>query len=246
MSIKDKLDLINKPEDVFETVVDCIKNGHELVDTLSEYSPYLSLANKWMNKRREYKCKKFLQGLGIKVFSKENLTSDDLRKLDDLLKKSVNRLLVLDILEESTKTVSDVSSKLLGIIAGQVMQGNQTFDYKDWILVNGLKNMNDWDIDNLKRLCLYFKAYPEQKDTNAACVYLNLSMKQYDDSNEVSIRNVVHDEDFKLFKSSLIKMSNLQILSTGTMLIDDDNVSFVRSSIATELYELINLLDNNR
>ncbi|PDZ49173.1 hypothetical protein CON07_23365 [Bacillus sp. AFS094611] len=244
MSIKDKLELINTPEDVFETGGDLLVKGHELVDTLSEFSPYLNVANKWMNKRRENKCKKFLQGLGMKVLSREELTSDDLKKLDELLKKNVNRLLVLDILEESTKTVSDESSKLLGIIAGQVMQQNQTFDYKDWILVNGLKNMNDWDIDNVKRLCLYFKAHPEQKNTNAACVYLNLSMKQYDDSNEVSIRNVVHDEDFKLFKSSLIKMSNLQILSTGTMLIDDDNVSFVRNRIADELYELINLLDN--
>ncbi|HHZ5402539.1 TPA: hypothetical protein ACWJ98_000336 [Bacillus cereus] len=244
MSIKDKLELINTPEDVFETAGGLLVKGHELVDTLSEFSPYLNVANKWMNRRRENKCKKFLQGLGMKVLSREELTSDDLKKLDELLKKNVNRLLVLDILEESTKTVSDESSKLLGIIAGQVMQPNQTFDYKDWILVNGLKNMNDWDIDNLKRLCLYFNAYPEQKDTNAACVYLNLSMKQYDDSNEVSIRNVVHDEDFKLFKSSLIKMSNLQILSTGTMLIDDDNISFVRSRIADELHELINLLDN--
>ncbi|MEM5637262.1 hypothetical protein AAHB65_23300 [Bacillus toyonensis] len=75
MSIKDTLDLINKQDDVFETVGDLLKNGHELVDTLSEYSPYVRLANNWMNKRRENKCKEFLQGLGMKLLSREELTS---------------------------------------------------------------------------------------------------------------------------------------------------------------------------
>ncbi|MGR6006631.1 hypothetical protein ACT7CR_17190 [Bacillus paranthracis] len=151
MSIKDKLDLINKQDDVFKTAGDLLKNGHELVDTLSEYSPYVRLANNWMNKRREKKCKEFLQGLGMKVLSSEELTSNDLQKLNELLNKNVNRLLVLDILEEATKTVSDTSSKLLGIIAGQVMKEERQFNYNDWILINGLKNMNDWDLENLKK-----------------------------------------------------------------------------------------------
>ncbi|PGA60669.1 hypothetical protein COL89_30495, partial [Bacillus pseudomycoides] len=160
MSIKDTLDLINKQDDVFETVGDLLKNGHELVDTLSEYSPYVRLANNWMNKRRENKCKEFLQGLGMKLLSREELTSDDLQKLNELLNKNVNRLLVLDILEEATKTVSDTSSKLLGIIAGQVMKAERQFNYNDWILINGLKNMNNWDIDSFKKIYSHFEAYP--------------------------------------------------------------------------------------
>lgn len=240
VSIKEKLELINKPEDVFETAGDLLTKGHELVDTLSEYSPYVRLASNWMNKRRENKCKEFLQGLGMKVLSREELTSDDLQKLNELLNKNVNRLLVLDILEEATKTVSDTSSKLLGIIAGQVMKEERQFNYSDWILVNALKNMNNWDIENLKRLCLYFNEYPEVESTNAASVYLSLP---YSDSNENAIKLIIHNEEFKLFKSSLMKMSNLQILSTGTILIDDDSVSFVRSQIAYELYDLMELLN---
>nr|WP_231428508.1 hypothetical protein [Bacillus sp. (in: firmicutes)] len=252
MNIKGNLDLINIPEDVSETVGGFLKNGHELVDTLSECSPYLSFANMLMNKRREYKCKAFLQGLGMKVLSREELTSDDLQKLGELLKKNVNRLLVLDILEESTKTVSDVSSKLLGIIAGKVMKENKKFDYKDWILVNALKNMNDWDIENFKKVCLYFDEHSEVKNPNSACVYLNVPMKDYmrnspmktnSDLHEDFPRNVLEDEEFKLFKSSLTKMNNLQILSTGSMLADDDNTTFVRSLISDELYELVSFLN---
>lgn len=40
MSIKDKLDLINTPEDVMNQTWELITNGHELVNTLSEYSTY--------------------------------------------------------------------------------------------------------------------------------------------------------------------------------------------------------------
>ncbi|MGW5982860.1 hypothetical protein ACWFOP_20970 [Bacillus mycoides] len=243
MNIKDKLDLINTPEDVFETGRDLLVDGHELVDTLSEYSPYLKLASKWMNKRRENKCKNFLQGLAMKIFSREDLTSDDLQKLDELLKKNVNRLLILDILEEATKTVSDTSSKLLGVIAGQVMEGHRTFDYNDWILINGLKNMNDWDIENLKKVYIHFNENPQDEYANTTCVYLKLTIKQYGAAEDSLKDNVLDDKEFKMFKSSLLRISNLQILSTGSPLLGKDSVAFVRSQVGDELYELIKLID---
>ncbi|HFI2423695.1 hypothetical protein OCE55_10325 [Bacillus paranthracis] len=242
MSIKDKLDLINKQDDVFKTAGDLLKNGHELVDTLSEYSPYVRLANNWMNKRREKKCKEFLQGLGMKVLSSEELTSNDLQKLNELLNKNVNRLLVLDILEEATKTVSDTSSKLLGIIAGQVMKEERQFNYNDWILINGLKNMNDWDLENLKKVYLYFEAYPHEEYVNSACVYLDLPMYEYSDTSDPVILNIVNDEDFQMFKSSIMRINSLQILSNGAGLMDDDATSLRRNRAGDELYELIKVI----
>ncbi|MGH0541472.1 hypothetical protein ACQVPW_07810 [Bacillus cereus] len=242
MGIKDKLELINTPEDVFDAAKDLLENGHELVDTLSEYSPYLKVASKWMNKRRENKCKEFLQGLGMKVLSKEELTSDDLQKLDELLKKNVNRLLVLDILEEATKTVSDTSSKLLGIIAGQVMEEERQFNYNDWILINGLKSMNNWDLENLKKVYLYFESYPQEEYVNSACVYLDLPMYEYSDTTDPEILNIVNDEDFQMFKSSIMRINNLQILSNGAGLMDDDATSLRGNRAGDELYELIKVI----
>lgn len=245
MDIKEKLESINTPEDVFETAGDLLVKGHELIDTLSEYTPYLKVASKWMNKRKENKCKAFLQGLGMKVISKEELTSDDLQKLDVLLKRNINRLLVLDLLEEATKTASDTSSKLLGIIAGQVMAEERQFNYNDWILVNGLKNINDWDLENLKKLYLYFDSYPDRESTNATNVYLHFS-SQPSESTVDSIRNnLKDDEKYQMLRSSLIRMSSLQVLGTGEMTFDDDGATVARSKVGYEVYELINILERN-
>ncbi|WP_142332644.1 hypothetical protein [Bacillus toyonensis] len=243
MNIKDKLELINTPEDVFDAAKDLLENGHELVDTLSEYSPYLKVASKWMNKRRENKCKEFLQGLGMKVLSKEELTSNDLRKLDGLLKKNVNRLLVLDILEEATKTASDTSSKLLGIIAGQVMEEERQFNYNDWILINGLKNMNDWDLENLKKVYFHFETHPTEEVINTTSVYLNLTLKQVGETADDVVKNVKYKEEYKMLRSSLMRMSSLQVLSTGEMIFDDDGASFIWNKVGQEIYELINAIN---
>ncbi|MGN4872536.1 hypothetical protein ACTFSO_11915 [Bacillus cereus group sp. MYBK120-1] len=242
MSIKDRLELINTPDDVFETAGDLLEKGHEVVGTLSEYSPYLNVANKWMNKRRENKCKEFLQGLGMKVLSQEELTTDDLKKIDKLLKKNVNRLLVLDILEEATKTVSDTASRLLGIIAGQVMNEEKKFEYNEWVLVNGLKNMNEWDLENLKKIYLYFDSNPDRKSTNSTSVYLYFS-PQHSENTVDSIRKELEgDEEYQMFRSSLMRMNSLQVLGTGEMTFDDDGTTVTSNKVGYEIYKLLNLL----
>ncbi|MCM3325183.1 hypothetical protein M3641_00375 [Bacillus cereus] len=243
MGLKEKLDSLNTPEDVIDTVGSLLGKGHELVDRLSEYSPYVRVANNLMNKRREHKCKQFLQGLAIKVFSREDITSDELQKLNGLLEKDTNRILILDILEEATKTVSDVSSKLLGIIAGQVMEGHRTFDYNDWILINGLKNMNDWDLNNFKKVYSYFERYPEEEAVNAQCVHLDLPLNAFAGEVDILKPRLKQDEEYKMFKSSLLRISSLQVLSTGEMRIIDAGEPFVRSKVGYELYDLIKLLD---
>lgn len=243
MNFKEKIELINTPGDIFKTGKELLKDGHELVDTLSEYSPYLKVGSKWMNYRKEKKCKEFLQGLGVKLLLQEELTSDDLKKLDELLMKNANKLLVLDILEVATNTVSDKSSKLLGIIAGQAMEEEREFKYNDWILVNGLKNMNNWDLENFKKVYAHFELYPREGSVNAACLFLETSMKEYMDTTDPSILSIVHDEECKMLKSSLMRISSLQILSPGPMLMDNDGVSFERSEVGYELYKLMNALE---
>ncbi|PFY52033.1 hypothetical protein [Bacillus toyonensis] len=242
MSIKDNFDLLHIPEDIRDTVGGLLKDGHEIVDTLSECSPYLSFANTLMNKRREYKCKVFLQGLGMKVLAKEEITSDDLLELGKLLNKSANKVLVLDILEEATKTVSDISPKILGIIAGQVMEEERQFNYNDWILINGLKNMNNWDFENLKKVYLYFESYPHEEYVNSTCIYLDLPMYEYSDTTDPAILNLVNDDDFQMFKSSIMRINNLQILSNGAGLMDDDATSLRGNRVGDELYELIKVI----
>jgi len=251
VSIKDKLELINTPEEVFETAGDLLGKGHEIVDTLSEYSPYVRLANNWMNKRREYKCKQFLQGLAMKVLLREELNSDDLQKLDELLKKNVNMLLIIDILEEATKTVSDISSKLLGIIAGQVIEGQRTFTYDDWILINGLKNMNNWDIENFKKIYSYFEEHPEDGEVSTTCLIQNISMEEYKQiiNNSVETKDhsiqesIMNNEEFKTLKSSLMRISSFQIISVGPVTFAMDSVTFERNKVGNELYKLIKIIE---
>lgn len=249
---KDKLDLINTTEDLLETAGGLLEKGHEIVDTLSEYSPYVRLANNLMNKRREHKCKNFLQGLAIKIFTREDVTSDDLKKLNGLLEKNVNRILILDILEEAIKTVSDVSAKLLGIIAGQVMEGHRTFNYNDWILINGLRNMNDWDIENFKRLYSHFDKFPKSGGVNTKTLLENIDTEEFKQIKGYSSeelekwiqkeeKRILESEEYKMLRSSLMRINSFQILSLGPVIYDKDSITFERNPVGDELYELIKI-----
>ncbi|MCU5695515.1 hypothetical protein OCB06_19150 [Bacillus cereus] len=250
MGNNNKIDLINAPEDIIETAGDFLEKGHGIVDTISEYSPYVRLANNLMNKRREHKCKNFLQGLAMKVFSREDITSGDLQKLNELLEKNANRILILDILEEATKTVSDVSSKILGVIAGQVMEGHRAFGYNDWTLINGLKNMNDWDIENFNKVYSHFETYPEDTKISTSGLLQKKSMEEYElmlnavfETEERSLQDsIMNSEEYKMLKSSLMRISSFQILSLGPIIFANDSVTFERSQVGDELYKLIKMV----
>lgn len=261
MSIKEKFELMNIPEDAIKEVWEVITDSHELVDTLSEYSPYLRFINNRANKRKEKKFKEFLKGLANKVFSSEQITSTDLKELEDLLNKRQNKDVVLGILEEALVTASNTSSKILGIIAGEVLKGYRTFDYNEWILVNGLKNMNEWDIESFNKIYSYFEAYPKKTRVNTTMLLQNVSLEEYGEmitdpsteeykqfADDPSIaekrfleeeKRVMKSEEYKRLRSSLMRINSFQILMLGPVTFDADSVNFERSYAGDELYKLI-------
>ncbi|OQD34186.1 hypothetical protein [Bacillus toyonensis] len=252
MSIKDKFALMNIPEDVIKEVWEVITDGHGLVNTLSEYNPYVKFINNRINKRIEKKCERFLEGLAMKVFSSDQLSSSDLEKLEGLLKKNRNRELVFDILEEATKTASNTSSKILGIIAGEVLQGYRTYDYHDWILVDGLKKMNDWDIESFKKIYSHFEAYPQKTRVNTTRLLQIISIEEYEQlmknpsqAEEYWLeeeKKIMKSEEYKTLRSSLMRINSFQILTLGPVTFDTDSVNFERSQAGDELYKLIKVI----
>lgn len=248
----DKFDITSIGKDTIETAGDLLGKGHGMVDTLSEYSPYVKVVNSLINKRIELKCKQFLQGLAIKVFLREELTSDDLQKLNELIMKDKNMDLILNILEEATNTVSYTSSKILGVIAGQVMEGQREFDYTDWTLVNGLKNMNDWDINNLKRLYIHFNTYPNDvRVSTTVLIQKRRSMEENElmeklESEEqgyYEYDEISKTEEYKMLRSSLMRMSSFQIISEGPLTYSKDGVTFEKTQVSDELYKLIKIIE---
>ncbi|UBM49752.1 hypothetical protein ACRVZG_18215 [Bacillus tropicus] len=261
MSIKDKFDLMNIPEDTIKEVWEVITDSHELVNTLSEFNPYLSFINNRVKKRKEKKFKEFLKGFAIMVFSSEQITSTDLKTLEDLLNKKQNKNVVLDILEEALATVSDTSSKILGIIAGEVLKGDRKFDYNDWILVNGLKNMNEWDIESFNKVYSYFEAYPKKTRVTTTMLLQNVSLEEYGKlvtdpsteeykqfTNDPSVaekrfleeeERIMKSEEYKRLRSSLMRINSFQILMLGPITVEPDSVNFERSYAGDELYKLI-------
>ncbi|MDA1952006.1 hypothetical protein PDL03_21085 [Bacillus cereus] len=242
MNFKNKLSLENVPEETMQLISEGLSTAREVGNTVSELNGYFRLIKIGIDKRRERKCRKFLEGLVARIYSGERLNSRDHNELEKLLNNDKNKELVIDILEEALNTVSDISTKLLGIVAGEILNGYRTFDYRAWILVNAIKNMNDWDIENLKKVYLYFDSHPDQDFTDARYVYLHFSPQQVKDTVDPIKSELINDEEYKMLKSSLMRMSTLQILSIGETRWDDDGVAFIRSEIGREVYDLINLI----
>ncbi|PEI75233.1 hypothetical protein CN674_11820 [Bacillus toyonensis] len=90
---------------------------------------------------------------------------------------------------------------------------------------------------------LYFESYPLEEYVNSACVYLDLPMYEYSDTTDPVILNIVNDDDFQMFKSSIMRINSLQILSNGAGLMDDDAISLRGNKAGDELYELLKMID---
>lgn len=67
-------------------------------------------------------------------------------------------------------------------------------------------------------------------------------MYEYSDTSDPVILNIVNDEDFQMFKSSIMRINSLQILSNGAGLMDDDATSIRRNRAGDELYGLIKVI----
>lgn len=229
--------------DVLDDLKSFTSDSRELAGLVAEGVPYLRMMgvvkNIW-DYHKERKMKKFLEGLAKKLNDNGGYSTDDQKRLKEFLSHDYSKEKFFGILDEALNSVSEICCEILGYFAGEILLSSQKLDYQSSVIINALRNMNDWDIKNFQRAYEALMTISEGKSLNAACMYLNLPLEQYIEVERTE-GELMKDEDFREFRSSLMKISNLQVLNTDGMIFANDGVTYIRGRIGDKLYDLVNV-----
>lgn len=213
----------------------------EIVDQASNITPMLGVAMQIWNYQKERKMKRFLKGLAEKLNEKGGYDSEDREKLKNFLSNDHSKEKFFGILDEALNSVSEISSEILGYFAGDILLSTQKIDYSSSIIIHALRNMNDWDIEYISKAYNFLISLPKEQTingVNSTALFLELPLEGL---NEDIDKMILTDENLIAFKSSLMKLNNLQVINTGGNIWSTDANTFIRSKIGDKLNELVNM-----
>ena len=168
----------------------------------------------------------------------------DRESLKEFLSHNHSRGKFFGILDGALNSVSERSSEILGYFAGEILLSTQTIDYTSSIIIHALQNMNDWDIEYFNVAYNFLTSLSEDGNTesvNSTMLFLRLRPEEYEQRGDELDKLILNNDELMEFRSSLMKLSNLQVINTGGMLIAIDSITYARSNIGDKLNELINM-----
>ncbi|MGP7815543.1 hypothetical protein ACTXGU_00115 [Niallia sp. 01092] len=230
----------DKIDQLLTDIKDITSGTEDIVSSISKEIPIvrmLEVTKHIWNHHKERKMKKFLIGLSKKISEHEGYEISDRIELRKFLSDDFTRDKFFNILDEALNTNSELSSEILGFYAGVILLSSENLNYKHTVIINALRNMNDWDIKNFQKAYSFFITMPINQPLNSVCLYHRVSIEQLEEQQ--SLEDSIYNDEFNEFKSTLIKLSNLQILTLSQILMSDDPTTFMRTKIADELYNLI-------
>ncbi|ARK25592.1 hypothetical protein SporoP37_13635 [Sporosarcina sp. P37] len=205
----------------------------------------LGVAKHIWNYHKERKMKRFLKGFSKKINEQGKKYDDkDRESLKEFLSHDHSREKFFGILDGALNSVSERSSEILGYFAGEILLSTQKIDYTSSIIIHALQNMNDWDIEYFNKAYNFLTSLPEDENAesvNSTMLFLRLRPEEYEQKGDELDKLILDNEELMEFRSSLMKLSNLQVINTGGLMIATDSNTFVRSNIGNKLNELINM-----
>lgn len=112
--------------------------------------------------------------------------------------------------------------------------------------------MNDWDIESFKKIYSHFEAYPKKTRVNTTRLLQIISEEEYEKMMKnpsqaeehwlEEEKRIMKSEEYKMLRSSLMRINSFQILTLGPVTFDTDSVNFERSQAGDELYKLIKVI----
>jgi len=197
------------PKEQVNQLIELTKNvashGNEYIDRIIEQlAPIQEIGgvaagvyNLW-NFAKLQKFKRFLKRYA-KSFQEESVTEEKIQKLKDYLKNERNLVFVSETIDNAIHAQSAVCSAILGGYAGQILAKTKEITYKDLIVINALRMLNDFDLEQFLFLYRFITNRGDGKD---------LSYRIYDLQTEVE---ELGQSPFSL-EVTIEKLKNWQLL----------------------------------
>lgn len=143
------IDNIEDLDNIVDSYFDPIK---DITDTASDiFTPIKAIHSLYtLNKKRKFKnfLKTYTQSLNENGFSNLN----DTERLKRYLKEEKNFNFLSDTIENALNSKSIYGSILLGYYAGQILSESKSVNFKDLIIINGIKELNDIELSCFTRI----------------------------------------------------------------------------------------------
>ena len=143
------LDNVEKLDNIVDSYFDPIK---DLTETASDiFAPIKAIHSLYtLNKKRKFKS--FLKGYAESLDRNRLTNLNDLESLKKYLKNESNFNFLSDTIENAVNSKSVYGSILLGYYAGQILSNGKRINYKDLIIIEGIKELNDIELSCFVRI----------------------------------------------------------------------------------------------
>lgn len=150
--------ITNSLENGYNLIIDVLENGYDRYDQFASFldeietlSGPAKLFFRTIDYVKQSKFKVFLKGIYIE-YNSESLEQEHIEKLKKYLKNKKNLNFIIESIDCSVNSKNILCSSLLGIFVGKILNKTQEIKYNDYIIINALKIMLDYDLINFKKL----------------------------------------------------------------------------------------------
>lgn len=185
------MDLINVSKRIVENVenLDDIIDSYfepikDLTDTASDIFAPVKAIHSLYTFNKKIKFKKFLKAYAKSLNENGFSSFDDVEKLKKYLKDEKNFNFLSDTIENAINSKSVFGSVLLGYYAGQILSQCERINYKDLIIIEGLKDLNDIELSCFTRI--YNKA-----DLSKMVIFNELNLGTFEFFSKLTIEKLI-------------------------------------------------------
>lgn len=219
---------LEKVKEIFETI-DLNKYYELAEDTMPVVKAIFSV----YGMGRKWKFESFLKKYSVTINKGENLDEQSIIKIQKYMENDRNLEFMVEIIDSAINAKSTKCASLLGFYAGCMLKKIKNIEYKDMIVINALKEMNDYDIEYF---CKLYDVLENSSDDEDSVITMH--------GNRV---RVIYKESMELLPFNVLvvgqKFKNLQIINydEGTIMPNEiDNFIGVLTEVSDYLYKIIN------
>jgi hypothetical protein len=175
------IDDIEKLDDIVDGYFEPIK---DLTDTTSDIFTPVKMINSLYTFHKKRKFKKFLKAYAKSLNENGFSNFSDTDRLKKYLKNERNFNFLNDTIENAINSKSIYGAVLLGYYAGQILSRCERISYKDLIIVEGIKELNDIELSCFARI--YNKA-----DLSKLVLFNELNLGGFESFSKLTIDKLI-------------------------------------------------------
>lgn len=189
---------IERIDDVIDNALAPFK---DYVDTASELVKPINTIREIVTLVKRNRLKEFASNYAKKINQNVYVNEKERKNIEKYMEKDENRELLGNIIDSALNSNCNKCSAILGYYAGKILNELINIEYKDMIIVNALRSMNDYDLK------YFYKLYQYIKDEN-------LCEKSPSGTNIFFLKK---EDEFKLKFNVLIigqKLKSIQVINS--------------------------------